>query len=256
MTESKMTDVTVSNITELVAVAASLHPHLGRSKHWWRGQADSRWKLVPSIHHKGASLRERNLTFRFMHMAKSRHRECPPNADHSGWLFLMQHYGLPTRLLDWTDSLLVALYFAIEDAQFDGVEASLWAMSPAGLNFSESGEGLVYSADHERLLPVVIDAFAPAQGSTDRIVAVLTDQRDVRQLVQQSVFTIHGRETPIEDIPDARQFLARVRIPAAAKQEFRMIADLLGVGRATLFPDLANLAADLASRQFTAHPNR
>lgn len=52
----------------------------------------------------------------------------PADNDRLGWLCVMQHYRTPTRLLDWTENALVALYFAVSaDGSEDG---ELWAMLP------------------------------------------------------------------------------------------------------------------------------
>ena len=58
---------------------------------------------------------ESNLLFRFKQQAHQLIPHTPPPDDKASWFALMQHHGAPTRLLDWTASPYVALYFAIED---------------------------------------------------------------------------------------------------------------------------------------------
>jgi hypothetical protein len=60
----------------------------------------------------------------------NRYTSKPPSDDDSGsWFALMQHYGTPTRFLDWTSSPYVAAYFALEkEAQEDEKRSAVWAI--------------------------------------------------------------------------------------------------------------------------------
>lgn len=181
----------------------------------------------------------------FMMQARSRRSDLPTEEDRAGWMFLMQHYGLPTRLLDWSDSLLVGLHFAAQDDSRQGV---LWAMKPTGLNSAQGfGQRLALSA-HPEVAKLVGVAFS-GTGSSEKVLALLPPEIDLRAMLQAGRCTIHG-SVPLLDIKEAQVHIRRIAIPADAKPKIRQQLRLLGVDKSRLFPDLASLAADISGFTF------
>lgn len=215
----------------------------------FRGQADARWELRPSVHRGYTPQQERYLTNEFRVRAGSRHFSCPSNNDYPAWLALMQHYGLPTRLLDWSYSPLVAAFFAVHP-DYAGTnhkhdyDASIWALDASSLNESQGFEPLIFPLDAVSYEPLITPAFKNRQ-ELNTVGVAMALEHDPRIQLQQGAFTIHSNRLPINVLDGAEHWLRKLIIRnhniASAFEELT----LLGLRKYTLFPDLAALTSEL-----------
>jgi FRG domain. len=121
---------------------------------WFRGQADSTWTLMPRMYRKlEQSINfndssngdlfnisqfrdfEENTDFDFFTEANSFLNKSNIASTRWNRYYLKQHYGIPTRLLDWSQNIMVALYFALSEFTDDkSKNARIWILSPFHLN--------------------------------------------------------------------------------------------------------------------------
>jgi len=219
---------------------------------WWRGHAAILdWRLVPSVYRTEQAdylNYEWNVSIRFVAGAGSRHANLPEVTRRDQWLVLMQHYGLPTRLLDWTESVLIAIYFAVRDHPNEN--GRLFAFSPHKLNEHQSGIVGNFSPGHAQVRDLFRPPFEQEAPNPDKIAAFLPTEVDTRMLLQQSGFTVHGSALPLENLEYHDDILIRWDIPSPKKAALRSELSALGFNESTLFPDLEHLAKYIAGQQF------
>lgn len=216
---------------------------------WFRGHQDAKWKVQPSIWRHGDKKSEGRIAHQFRARAQHRMQKTIPYDALPEWLSTMQHYGLPTRLLDWSTSPMVAAYFALEylldTPTAKTCDAALWILRPNALNKAEGLEPITFSINSLSCEPFLRPVFHPGEGETGQIRAVMASVHDSRIFVQQGAFTIHTRMQPLDDATGAHKYLSRIVIPADAVASVAEQLRVSGYRRGDIFPDLANLAMEL-----------
>lgn len=214
---------------------------------WYRGQANENWSLLPGYLRLYNPPSESTLIKRFKQSAAMLIQNTPNQS--FDWLFLMQHYGVPTRLLDWSESPLVALYFAVENEagnQHENVDAALWSLRPSELNKNAginniNEEFFIPSFEDIELSNYSVENLSQNQRTQLRPLATIATRNNSRIQAQHGVFTIHHHEkSPIEAIGDSSHVIKYV-IPRESKPILLKQLSLLGFTRFLLFPELASI---------------
>lgn len=160
--------------------------------------------------------------------------------------FIAQHYGVPTRLLDWTSNPLAALFFAVEAKEHIKENGEIFVMNAGRVLPENSGDKYkiwdVVTMRH----PYVHDAVAQSFWIPQReerfplIIPILPDNRG-RIAQQNSRFTLHMHESQ----PASNKTLAKMEIEADAKTHILGQLHRLNINQFTIFNDLDHLANDL-----------
>ena len=235
----------------------------------WRGQTDNK-PLIPrafrsetgeACDESKIKADESSQAHDFRRYARARQENLPRDDEHLKWLHIMQHNGLPTRLLDWSESPLVALFFATEEKkcpvtsqETDGV---VWALHSGSLNECKNYGAGVALMDHPFVKCMAKKAFNGMNSAPDqyprfskKILSIGAYQAEVQHLMQQSWFTIHDSIIPLEKQEGSERFLFPIRIPGKAKPELRHWLKIMGVQRHHIYTGLEHLARHVRERDY------
>lgn len=238
----------ISTIDELLQFVNSLYQKHGL-RLWYRGEENANLTLVPSIQRSKERLAvERHITNDFYIRARQILNNPPAKHNYAGWVSLMQHYGMPTRMLDWSQSPLIAVFFATETYKaFPNTDACVWVLAPGLLNEEEGFGNCIYPIDADTTQEMLLPAFKHAHHNPDlrdKILACSSTEKDLRMYAQQSNFTVHNSLRRLEDICD-ENMLYKIIIPSDRKKYFIDSLRVFGITEGSIYPDLDHISNDL-----------
>lgn len=240
------------------------------STSWYRGVGNSSYTLSPSIfrHPKRKTIEKiQELELELTAIFEQRSPPFVSQSFENEWeqLFFMQHYGIPTRLLDWTESPFIALYFALSSCERNNSggpkhDASLWMLDPSAWNKGAlkdiSYPGGILNSSREQ-----IKSYSPSSELSERKnlpVMIYGTHNSPRIVAQRGMFALFGKSIdPMEKSYRGSSFeagvLQQVVFPKANRDSIAQSLFRKGVSDSTIYPDLHGLSLEMKrSLGFTA----
>lgn len=246
----------------------------GSSVLFFRGHGDARYNLVPSVYRDDGWINNEHVIFHELML------RCPGDFDLSGSTFntlvKMQHYSLPTRLLDITSNPLIALYFACSDRDKVDGEVVVFRIPKEDIKYFDSDTVSLISnigrLSSDFCVPDVVDDIALNEdlqvrrlvrevqrekphfearvrvGDLNSVVCVkpvLDNPRVVKQDGAFLLFGVEGNKRSPAQVPS--NYLlpkneVRLIINGAEKKRILGQLEALGITRSTIYPEIEHVA--------------
>ncbi|MEQ8314746.1 MAG: FRG domain-containing protein [Gammaproteobacteria bacterium] len=215
----------------------------------FRGHADNNWTLRPALTRKLlqhtwinseiAKTIEQQLFAEFstgFHAYSESARLVYAHYDRMRWMSIMQHFGCPTRLLDWSDSAYVAAYFACE--ALPEADGAIYCLADnVFLSEMRKRKKHYKNDDEEDLLW--------STGKDPEVWHMTTNFQNQRCLSQHGTFTFctspfedHDEfiSYVLRDVPESHKYHLKLVVPNSLKLDFLSHLNTMGINAATLFP--------------------
>jgi FRG domain protein len=263
---------TIHSIEEYICVVKKIFKKEKKNnnlKHlFFRGQTNKEWELRPNILRE-KNYKEKQLVLDFYHYSPIHSLNYDLEKDRISLLTDMQHYEVPTRLLDWSLSPLSALYFAVEKNNNPQKDAVVYVLNPWSFNkaiLKKTGKDYDYHPKihdsyllarallstyntlkhYQDIYQIILDKYGYNISLTELEdpFAFISNYTNNRILSQRGAFTIHG-DKDINLLERTysyfRENAYKIVIKKCAKEEIYKQLNWLYINEYTQYPDFKGI---------------
>lgn len=213
---------------------------------WFRGQNNAVYSLLPSLlRNKNGAKKEKEIFDTYKRLSQKL-----MYSHKNEWEILvdMQHYFIPTRLLDWTENLGISLFFAVSNHR-EGDDIGLYILEPIELNKYSSKMGIPIVPEECMGLSYIENYIKKIPFPPTYPIAVKANFINERIMAQRGMFTVHGDNlTDLEKLcPKA---VKKFVIANEAVHEIKEFLEIANINEFTVFPDLQGLSNYINKKYF------
>jgi hypothetical protein len=216
---------------------------------WYRGHANAEWTLLPTLFRIPPGVsgvgHEQKVFLEFKRIASRLFER-----RYTDWeiLFDMQHYWVPTRLLDWSEILGIAVAFILHSDYSRSGDSAVYVLDPLKLN-SLSGISEIKSIPDDSTFDYRSIYWEKKPFAPQHPIAVIPPMQTERVFAQRGVFTVHGDDArPLEG--QCPEVVKRVILRKEAKAAAREFLEYANLDEYSIYPDIVGMSRHLRRKIF------